>query len=415
MEKRFASENLAPDKQALADQMNLDEASVPQWSIPAIASKTPAEFLRTERPRLLMQFAELMYGVIPPRPAEMDIDVVAEAPDAFNGLATRREIAIRCAQNGIARTLNLLLYIPNNRSGQVPVFFGLNFKGNHAASNDPDVRFYLPKRYPTLCNSPRFTDGRMEVDQRGAQAYRFCFEDCLKRGYACATICYWDIYPDHPYGFEDSILRMYFDASVWNSSERPSAAISAWAWGVSRALDALESQPEINPHKMAVHGHSRLGKTALWAGANDERIALAISCCSGTCGAKLSHRYYGEDFAWVDLWNPHWTVPAFRQFVNHDAEIPVDQHQLIACIAPRLAYVTSATDDVYADPKGEFLAAVAASDAYKLFGMNGIGITEMPPAGKAIIGDIGYYLRTGDHECMPENWKAFLDFADARL
>ena len=139
MEKRFASENLVPDKQALADQMNLDEASVPQWSIPAIALKTSAEFLRTERPKLLMQFAELMYGVIPPRPAEMDIDVVAEAPDAFGGMATRREIAIRCAQNGIARTLNLLLYIPNNRSGQVPVFFGLNFKGNHAASNDPDA------------------------------------------------------------------------------------------------------------------------------------------------------------------------------------------------------------------------------------------------------------------------------------
>ena len=415
MEKRFASEHLDAAKQALADRMNLDEEAVPPWTLPPIRSRSAAEFLRTERPSLLRQFAGLVYGEIPPRPAWFDVDVVEEAPDAFGGLATRKEIAIRCAQNGMTRVLNLLLYIPNARTARVPLFFGLNFKGNHAASADAAVRFHPFRRYPTLDNSPRYADGRAEADQRGVEARRFCFEECLRRGYACATMCYWDISPDHPYGFEDSILRMYFDAAAWNSPERPSAAISAWAWGVSRALDALEAQPEIDARRMAVHGLSRLGKTALWAGANDPRIALTVSCCSGTCGAKLAHRYFGEDFAWIDLWNPHWTVPAFRQFVGHDADLPVDQHQLLACIAPRLAYVTSATEDLYADPKGEFLAAVAASPAYRLFGMTGLGVTKMPPAGQPVGDDIGYYLRQGPHDCLPENWRALLDFADQRL
>ncbi len=414
MEKRFAAENLDAEKQAVADRMNLDESAVPPWSIPPIVSKTAEEFLRTERPRLLRQFADLIYGEIPPPPDEMSINVMEEAP-AFGGLATRREIAIRCAQRGVARTLNLLLYIPNKCAGRAPVFFGLNFKGNHATSNDAGVRFHPFERYPTLFNSPRYTDNRLEADQRGATAYRFCFEACLKRGYACATMCYWDIHPDHPYGFKDSILRMFFDEAAWNSPTRPCGAISAWAWGVSRALDALERQPEIDPRRMAVHGLSRLGKTALWAGANDPRVVLAISCCSGTCGAKLAHRYYGEYFAWIDLWNPHWTVPAFRQFVGHDAALPIDQHQLLACIAPRPALVASATEDDYADPKGEFLATVAAGGAYRLFGMEGPGGTELPPAGEPVGCEMGYYLREGGHECLPENWNAFLDFADARL
>lgn len=415
MEKRFASENLDDEKQAIAQHMNLEEENVPAWTVPHAESATVDEFLRIERPRLLEQFARYMYGVIPPRPASMDFDVVEEDATAFGGLATRREISIRCAQKGIARTLNMLLYIPNQRDGKVPVFFGLNFKGNHAATTDPNARFYLAKRYPTLHHSPRFTDGRVGVDQRGLQAYRFCFEDCLKRGYAVATICYWDIYPDHPYGFEDSIFPMYFDKALWESPERPSAAISAWAWGVSRALDVLESQPEIDRFKMMVHGHSRLGKTALWAGANDDRIALAISSSSGTCGAKLSHRYYGEDFAWINLWNPHWVVPGFLPFINRDDQIPVDQNQLIGCIAPRFAYVSSATQDVYADPKGEFLATVHASSFYNLFGMEGQTATELPEAGHGWDGSVGYYLREGDHECMPENWAAYLDFADRHI
>ena len=415
MEKRFASENFPPEIQAIADRMNLDESAVPAYTIPHVESKTAAEFLRDERAKILDGFNTYMYGAIPPRPAQMDAFVTSESPDAFGGLATRREIDIRCARNGIARTLHLLLYIPNDRHGKVPVFFGLNFKGNHACTDDPDVRFYLPHRYPTLNNSPRFADNRAEASERGIGSGRFCIETVLKRGYAAATMCLWDIYPDHPYGFEDSVLRMFFDEKVWTSAERPCGAISAWAWGISRAVDVLEMQSELDSGRIAVHGLSRLGKTALWAGANDSRIALTVSFCSGTCGAKLSHRYCGEDFAWIDLWNPHWMVPAFRQFIGHDAEIPVEQHQLIGCIAPRLCYIASATEDVYAEPYGEYLSAKSASEYYALFGSDGLELDEMPAPTERNYGDIAYYLRTGAHNCTPENWDALLDYADRRL
>ena len=416
MEKRFGDENLGPMEQALADQMNLDEAAIPAWTIPAVESKSAAEFLQHERPRLLAEFARLMYGVIPPRPSEMSIDLTEEDPDAFGGLATRREITIRCAHNGIGRTMHMLLYLPNARSGKVPVFFGLNFRGNHTTCFDPKVHFHQTKLYPALEVPTRWCDMRSPVEARGEHDGRFCFEACLKRGYAVATMCYWELHPDHPHGFQDSILRMYFDENVWKSPERPSAAISAWAWGISRCIDALETQPEIDSRKIAVHGLSRLGKTALWAGANDMRIALTISDCSGTCGAKLSHRYYGEDFSWIKLWNEHWVMPAFDAFIGKkDATIPIDQHQLIGCIAPRLAYVTSATNDCWADPKGEFLSAKAASEFYKLFGMKGLEIDEFPAPGATNFGEIGYYLRRGEHNCTPENWNALLDYADKRL
>ena len=417
MEKRFASENFPPEIQKLADQMNLSESAVPPYSLPSVQSKTAAEFVRKERPQILHAFEEVLYGAIPPKTAQMDVDIVAECPDAFDGLATRREIDIRVAQNGLSRTLHLLLYIPNDRKGKVPVFFGLNFKGNHACTADPEVRFNVSKIYPRLNDSPRFADTRVGIDQRGFADGRWCIETVLKRGYAAATMCYFDIYPDHPYGFEDSILRLFFDKKTFDSAERPCGAISAWAWGVSRAVDVLEMQTELNADKIMVHGLSRLGKTALWAGANDQRIALSVSFSSGTCGAKLSHRYCGEDFAWIDLWNPHWMVPKFREYIGHDAEIPVDQHQLLACIAPRLAYVASATLDDYADPRGEFLSTVKASEYYRLFGSSGVGVSEeqLPSPGERLEGDIGYYLRTGEHNCTPENWAALLDYADKRV
>lgn len=414
-EKRFGSENLPPEMQAVADRMNLDPDAVPAYTLPQFTSRTAAEFMRTERPRILRDFGRYMYGDIPPRCASTDAEVQEEDPAAFGGLATRREITVRCAGRGQARYFHMLLYVPNDRKGRVPVFFGLNFKGNHACSADPGVLFHMTKRYPTLGGYSRFADGRSGPEGRACAKDRWCFEDVLRRGYAAATVCYWELYPDHPWGFHDSVLPLFFGEDLWESEERPCGAISAWSWGISRALDVLEQQPEIDGKRMIVHGLSRLGKAALWAGANDERVALTVSCCSGTCGAKLAHRYYGEDFGWVDLWNPHWTVPAFRRFVGNDGAIPVDAHQLIACVAPRLAFVASATEDVYADPQGEFLAAAHAADAYRLFGSAGIGTDIRPAPDTLLTGDVGYFLRTGVHNCTPENWKAFLDYADVRL
>lgn len=412
MTKRFADENFPEDIQRKADQMNLEESAIPPYTVPEPESVSGMDFLQKERPSLLKKFAENIYGEIPPRCRELEFHTVTEDPAAFGGLATRREIKIRCAQNGVERFLDLLLYIPNHRTGKVPVFFGMNFLGNHAGTTDPGVRYTIKKRYPALDNSLRRCDRRAAEDQRGLEADRWCHEKVLSRGYAAATLCYFDAYPDHPHGFNDSILPLFFDEKTFLSGDRPCGVISAWAWGYLRAVDCLEAQDEINSSRIAVHGHSRLGKTALWAGANDPRIALTVSCCSGCLGAKLSHRYMGEDFSWIDQWNPYWTVPAFKKYAGHDSDIPVEQNQLLGCIAPRLAYIMSASKDAFADPKGEFLCAKAASKFYHLFGSAGIGTGEMPPPDTPLAGDIGYFCRTGDHNFYPEGWAALLDFTD---
>ena len=295
------------------------------------------------------------------------------------------------------------------------VFFGLNFRGNIDTTTDKDVEFIPFDAAPPMW-SLRYDDGRVTGEKSGEKAYRFDFEKVLQRGFASATICYQDIYLDRPDGFTKSIMRFFYSEDKWNSKERDSGAISAWAWGILRALDYLEKQPEIAPERFIVHGHSRLGKTALWAGANDPRIWLTVSNCSGTCGAKLAHRYYGEDFAWLKVWNSHWFCGRFAGYAGRDLEYPVDQHFLMAAIAPRLLYIASADKDFYADPRGEYLSGFYASPVWNIYGKKALEHSVFPECGKLIgEGAVGYYLRAGEHEFMPENWDALLNFVEKRL
>jgi hypothetical protein len=416
MAKRFESENFTPDIQAKADQMNLEESLVPQYTLPVLPinnNTTPEEFLSSIRPNLVKLMEEHLYGVIPPKPNNLEYKV-KNIGIAFDNLAERREYDIICQHNGEEQILHMLLYLPI-KDGKVltnvSLFFGLNFNGNHVTSNDNDVTFYPFTPFETVNNSPRFTDPRKDESFRNFQNKRWCFEKLLANNYAVATISYSDLYVDHPYGFDTSIMRFFYTKEEWNSPNCNSSIISAWAWGIERAIDVLEQIPEINKEKIAVIGHSRLGKTALWAGANDTRIKFVISNCSGTGGAKLSHRYYGEDFSWIYLWHPRWMRPSFIRYVNNDLNIPVDQHFLMAAIAPRMLYVASANEDYYADPKGEFLSLKHAEIAWNIFGITALGDEEYPPCGKLIGNKNGYYLRKGIHKINEENWDILLEFA----
>ena len=411
--KQFAAENLPPEVQAKADRMNLDEAAVPPYELPALPladSPNGTKWLSRSAPEIIRQFEKYLYGAIPPRPEAMEFRLLAEAP-AFGGLALRREIELIFRHRAQERRAHLLLYLPTGVQGPVPVFFGLNFRGNHATTNDPEAMFHPFTPLPDLHAGPRTQDGRLTESGRGKFQYRWCFETVLKAGCAAATIGYGDFFPDREDGFEPSVMRLFYTPEEWYSPTRPTGAISAWAWGISRALDCLEAQSEIDRTRMMIHGHSRLGKTALWAGACDRRVALTVSNCSGTCGAKLTHRYFGENIEWLDQWNAHWFRADFARWVGRDTEFPIDQHMLMAAIAPRLLYVASADRDVYADPRGEFLAARAASDAWRLCGASGLGDAEFPATGHLIGREIGYYLRPGEHEFLPENWQALLRFA----
>ena len=408
---QFAEENLPPEIQRIADRMNVDPDRIPPYQLPelpGIDSVSAADFLNRLRPALVKTMERELYGPLPPRCEELIFRPRCEGP-AFGGSALRREIDIVCRNRSMERILHLLLYLPAERSGRVPVFFGLNNRGNHASSTDPGVTFHpFVRRAPG--DNIRLIDPRAGADGRGITAGRWCFEKVVRAGFASATMSIDDIFPDCRDGFEESVMRLFYDRGAGTAPDRGFGAISAWAWGISRAIDCLESQPEIDPGKIIVHGHSRMGKAALWASANDTRIAVTVSNCSGTCGAKPARRYYGENFEWIRLWNPHWLPERFRELVGHDREIPFDQHFLLAAIAPRRLYVSDGSEDVYADPPGSFEALKAASRAWNPFGGSGLEGLPQPPCGELTGGKIGYYLRKGGHDFTPENWDALLRF-----
>ena len=407
--KAFPEANLPDFMQEKADRMNLDEAAVPDFNIlplPFSPKMSAAEKFHAAQ-KTLQTFTRELYGEIPPRCQQLKILKTSEG-SAFNGLAIRREYDIICSNNTISRTLHLLLYLPAEHKGKVPCFLGMNFLGNIATTFDPEVTLHNFTPYPDP--SPWLNDNRVQsVDGRGKKAGRWEFEKVLKAGFASATLAFGDVFPDHPDGFDHSIMPLFYSKEEY-CSHRRTGAISAWAWGLMRALDALESINEIDKNKFIVHGLSRMGKTAIWAGANDPRIAMTVSFNSGTAGAKMTRRYFGESMEWLDNWRKYWFVPGFEKFCRQDVNMPFDQHQLMALIAPRKLYVASAVNDPYADPKGEFLATLHASGAW---GCDGLAAgTPMPDAGCGTgENSVRYFIRNGEHDCTPENWDDLLKFA----
>lgn len=392
--------------------VNYDEAKVPHYTLPDPLDKVTDKetWQNRRRPELLKLFQSQMYGHSPARPNDMKFEVTSTETNALGGKATRKEIIIRI----YGQPLHLLLYIPNNGGKPFPAFIGINFDGNHTITSDPGVKINEQWIWDQKTNKDR-----LELPgetTRGRSIGRWEVEKVIARGYALGTIPRADIEPDYTDGWKHGIRGAWLKASG-RSEFAPDdwGAIGAWAWSLSRVLDYLETDPGIDAKRVVVTGHSRMGKAALWAGAQDERFAVVISNNSGEGGAALARRCFGETTAVINKTFPHWFCSNFKQYNDREENLPFDQHELIALAAPRPVYVASAGDDLWADPHGEFLSAKNAEPVYSLFGKSGLGTNDMPAVNHPVGSFIGYHIRTGKHDMNEYDWTQYFNYADKHL
>lgn len=412
---------VAADSFAQPAGYNYDEAKVGAYTLPdpltlaSGAKVTDAETWRTKRrPEIVRLFETHMHGRSPARPAEMKFEVTGTDKNALGGRATRKEITVRFGAEADAALMRVLLYLPNGAKGPVPAFVGVNFEGNHTVTGDPGIT--ITEQWVWNNKEKRSEKMLPAESTRQKRVGSWAVETLLARGYALATIPRADIEPDYAEGWRHGV-RGYFlqKAGKTEFAADDWGAVAAWAWGLSRALDYLETDAAIDAKRVIVMGHSRMGKAALWAGASDERFAGVISNDSGESGAALSRRWFGETVERINTSFPHWFCANYKKFNQDMPALPVDAHLLVALSAPRPVYVASAAEDTWADPKGEFLAAKHAEPVYRLFGKEGLGVAEWPAVDHPVGKTVAYHVRKGKHDVLEYDWEQYLNFAERNL
>jgi unsaturated rhamnogalacturonyl hydrolase len=357
---------------------NQDESKVPAYSEPKLGLTTAAAWEGSGRAKVYGLFEKNVYGRMPQAaiPVVHRTDVVDTA--ALDGLAIRKKITLEFLPGDTAAQLHMLLFLPK-KVRTAPVFVGYSFEPN-------------------------------DVTEHSTQ---WPLKEIVGRGYAVAVAWYEEIEPDRLDGWQTGIRTKL--AEVLHIEPYEWGAIGAWAWGLERMADELGAEEGVDTTRIVVIGHSRLGKTALWAAANDRRFAMAISNESGEGGAAMGKRDYGETIAIINDYFPWWFAPAYKQWGFHTAEMPFDQYMLLGLIAPRPLYVASAMGDQWSDPKGEFLSAKLAGQIYALYGEKGVGVGSMPGLEHPVGDYVRYHIRKGKHDLTLYDWERYLDFADRRL
>ncbi len=396
---------------------NFEEAKVPEYNLPDPliyldgTKVTNGKFwFRKRRPEILELFERHMYGKMPGKPEKMSFEITSIDKDALQGKATRKEISVVMENNHIEIQMDILIYLPNFQPKPVANFIALNFFGNQSIHQDPNITLsnqWMPTKIAYGIVKHRATE-----KSRGVRSSKWPVELIIDRGYALSTIYSGDIDPDFDDGFQNGVHPLFYKKGQTKPAADEWGTIGAWAWGLRRAVDYFERDDDIDNSRVIAMGHSRLGKAALWAGANDQRFAIVISNNSGCGGAALYRRKFGETISHINYQFPHWFCENFKKYNDKEDELPVDQHMLISLIAPRPVYIASAEKDLWSDPRGEFLSAKHADPVFKMLGTGGLKVDEMPEAHRPILSTIGYHIREGDHDVLKYDWDKYLDFAD---
>jgi len=379
----------------------MDEAKVPPYVLPPLlvsengkAITTPDEWFRIRRPEILGLFGNLVYGTvpIPAEPIRTTFEVVKRDDRFLDGKAVRKDVRIRFENPRGTAELLVLVFHPAGATQPSPALLLHSFANTRDNGHDPD-----PGRPGHLRNG-------------------IPLPEILRNGFGFVVVHQGDLVRHNEVEFLKGIHPLFHPKGQSFPKASEWGVLSTVAWGGSRTMDYLHTDPDIDARRVAIMGHSKMGKATLWTAAQDERFALAISSQSGCAGAALWRRKYGETLEKMVTRFPYWLCRNAAKFVNNEDDLPVDQHMLLACIAPRPVYVHSGVEDRWADPLGEYLAAYHASEVYRLLGKKGLDSPTPPAVGTTLLtGDVGYHNRPGGHSIEPSDWTTFLAFASRHL
>lgn len=381
---------------------NYDEAKVGTYTLPdplVLANgqrvASPDTWFTQRRPEILELYQREFYGKVPATTPQVSFVMDPVEQTTVNGIAvSHRHGVVKIGPGDRAINVNVHLYLPPKATKPVPVLLHLTFAASTADAANPSVDASTPPR----------------PSEAGP------LTDMLNQGFGYALVRYTEIQPDRADTNASGVQALAYAPGQTKPAADEWGTVGVWSWGVSRVLDYLVTDSAVDATRVALIGHSRLGKTALWAGASDPRFALIFSSCAGEMGSALARRDFGEslddmvgNFGWQFAGN-------LQKYAGRWNDLPVDAHMLIALCAPRPVFITGGTQDQWADPKGEFLAEVAAGPVYRLLGKKDLGTTELPPLDSPLIsGELGFHYHTGGHTITAADWAAFLEFARRHL
>ena len=361
--------------------------------------KTKKEWEKIRRPELEQLLENEIYGFVPSADVKMTSAVIEQDDNALGGTAIRKQVKITFTnKENKSLSVALLIYLPKGLK-KFPTFLGYNFNGNETIYPDPMIQ-----------SSPVLNGNNK---QSGRDSLNWPVATIINSGCGVATMYYWEVAPDKE-EFTTGIYPLFYQPNQVKPLPNEWGGLAAWAWGLSKAMDYLQSDKQVDAKRVIVLGHSRLGKAAIWAGAKDQRFAGVISSGSGAMGVSISKNKKGETLSAVIKRFPRWTAGNFKKYLNQDANLPFDQHMVVAMVAPRPIYISSASEDQWADPSHEYLSAYLTTEVYALYGYPKWSY-QAPKIQEPIRGRVSQHIRDGKHDILPYDWNLFLTFAQREL